>query len=619
MTITDKLIRILLLTLLFASSAAAQVVTGGGGGSGITQVSVLPASCTSTSGPVQLTVAPFGIYYCNGSVYVLSAPTSGVTYAASFGARGNWNVVTDGTKFTVTSGSPTVTCTTCSFTAADTGKVMFATNWNGTDGTYTSAIAVTTNGTTPITITFVNATTVTMSVNAGGNAGTTNANAGALAYGTDDTAANDLAKTAAYDGIACSSIQLAGPITNWNHASLNTASCPGISGGTTASKYTGIFGENPSGNTTILLPPWFDITNCTGATSGTACFGGRGGFFNVTFNGLGQSSFALGAHNLLENANDVSYNNVYLWGIAANSAGSAGMAFNGGIHMAQNIIVDGAGRIPCQVNGLIRTIYALECYNGTPTGTNGNLNLSGTLSMSCFSCVVQGPASSGIAINVPAGSIYWGYADFIVTPFLGGCWVTESGTIHIYGGTCANATGGAAASGITAIGTGVVTASNSFIAGGGTGGAWNCVAAAQCIDQGGNTPYTSAPIAVGNVTANFPVAYDVQASKAAAQVAKTIFTVGSSNTLFQANASLNCDSSSAAATVLITILYTDVSNTAETVASANATCTTLGTNSTSTLSTTFMAKAATVIQYSTTIANTPTYDVRVELVQMGLN
>jgi hypothetical protein len=535
-------------------------------------------------------------------------------------------VESNGANFTVTSGSNIVTCTTChfktsTFHTAAVGDVIFATNWTGTDANYQTAVAVIGLGSSvPITITSVDSDTqVHISVNAGGNAGTTNANNGSLPWGPDDTAAIHLAKIAAYDQLNCASIRMPGPISIIDGPEFNTAACRGISGGSTASKYTGVFGENPSGNTTFLLPPWFalgTIANCNGASSGTACFGGAGGFFNVTFNGLGQSSFALGAHNLLENANDVSYNNVYLWGFAAASAGSQGIVLNTGIHIVQNIIVDGVAATPCAVPGLVHPVFSLECLGGT--SANGNLNVIGNLI--CFNCNIQTGQNSGIGVGVQSGGTYWGYGDsFFNFISAGNCWAAlNGGILHIDGGTCPNsfATNSTA---ITNVGTGFATIRNSTIQGGATTGAFSIPTTATLIYETGNKITANGPGTSTGILTNLPVGSDVQTGKTTAQAAKTLFTVGTNNTVFTAYGSVACDSTSAAATVLVTFLYTDVSNTAQTVASAVATCTTLGAASTNSINTSFMAKAGTAIQYSTTIASTPTYDVRVTLQQTGLN
>src|SRR5277367_2549660 len=82
------------LALLIPTGARAQCPPGAYGpgcssssGSGITQVASLPTTCTpATSGPVQLTTSPYGIYYCSAT-NVYSQPTQ-------FGA----NTIVDATQ-----------------------------------------------------------------------------------------------------------------------------------------------------------------------------------------------------------------------------------------------------------------------------------------------------------------------------------------------------------------------------------------------------------------------------------------------------------------------------------------------------------------------------------------
>jgi hypothetical protein len=115
--------------------------------------------------------------------------------------------------------------------------------------------------------------------------------------------------------------------------------------------------------------------------------------------------------------------------------------------------------------------------------------------------------------------------------------------------------------------------------------------------------------------------YNSQTAQTTAISAKTLFTVGAANTLFHFHAGLSCNSASAAATVLVSLIYTSTngSSTRITLPSGVATCTTLGSASESSFDVSFMAKTATTIQYSTTIVNTPTYDVRVAVTQLGAN
>lgn len=89
-------------------------------------------------------------------------------------------------------------------------------------------------------------------------------------------------------------------------------------------------------------------------------------------------------------------------------------------------------------------------------------------------------------------------------------------------------------------------------------------------------------------------------------------------TLYMVNADVSCNTSSAGATATLTVGWTDESNTAQTAANT-ATCTTLGASSHASFYQVFTAKSATNITYAVGIANTPTYDVRVSITQLGTN
>jgi hypothetical protein len=77
-----------------------------------------------------------------------------------------------------------------------------------------------------------------------------------------------------------------------------------------------------------------------------------------------------------------------------------------------------------------------------------------------------------------------------------------------------------------------------------------------------------------------------------------------------------CHSSAASATVTPTYIYTDPSGTVHTVPLASATCTTLGAASVTGTSAIVRVKAATNIQFSIAIANSPTYDYSMTVEQL---
>lgn len=131
----------------------------------------------------------------------------------------------------------------------------------------------------------------------------------------------------------------------------------------------------------------------------------------------------------------------------------------------------------------------------------------------------------------------------------------------------------------------------------------------------------SAPVITGGTLQvdGCSVGSDNQAAQTAAIGAKTLFTVGPGTVLFRVHVSVQCTTTSAAATVTPAVLYTDTSNTAQTVTGTAANCAALGAASNTSQDVTFRAKNATAIQYQTTIANTPTYDVSTTVEQLSLN
>ena len=146
--------------------------------------------------------------------------------------------------------------------------------------------------------------------------------------------------------------------------------------------------------------------------------------------------------------------------------------------------------------------------------------------------------------------------------------------------------------------------------------------AATVYDDCTNTLGASTPsISGGGLYLMSPhtVGSDSQVAMAAAQAAKTLFKVGPSTALFRAHISVECTTTSVSATVTPAILYTDTSNTAQTVTGAAAICTTLGASSVTSQDVTFRARTATAIKYQTTIANAPNYDVNVVVEQLTIN
>lgn len=150
--------------------------------------------------------------------------------------------------------------------------------------------------------------------------------------------------------------------------------------------------------------------------------------------------------------------------------------------------------------------------------------------------------------------------------------------------------------------------------------------AAFNANTGRTNSATSAPATVAGITvaANTPgsaviVGYAAQTGQTMNISAATLFATGSNSTLYHFFADVDCTTTSAAAVVTVSLKFTDTSNTVQTIASGNAACTALGAASLVSFDYTFQAKNGTNIQYLTTITNTPTYDVRVAVTQLGTN
>lgn len=104
-------------------------------------------------------------------------------------------------------------------------------------------------------------------------------------------------------------------------------------------------------------------------------------------------------------------------------------------------------------------------------------------------------------------------------------------------------------------------------------------------------------------------------AQTAAIASTTMFTVGAANAEFRVSATINCTTTSASATATFTLSYTDTGSTVQTQ-SITDTCTALVTTGIPQLTVAIRAKTGTAISWSTSIANTPTYDVAVRLEQL---
>lgn len=99
----------------------------------------------------------------------------------------------------------------------------------------------------------------------------------------------------------------------------------------------------------------------------------------------------------------------------------------------------------------------------------------------------------------------------------------------------------------------------------------------------------------------------------------TTVATASATTLHRINAAVTCTATGAAATVILTVKYTDPSNTVQTLTLSTATCTALGSLSIASLDQGATISSGTNVQYSVATVNSPSYQARVAVYQEGMN
>lgn len=110
----------------------------------------------------------------------------------------------------------------------------------------------------------------------------------------------------------------------------------------------------------------------------------------------------------------------------------------------------------------------------------------------------------------------------------------------------------------------------------------------------------------------------VASGQTSATTAQTLVTTTATST-YQINAVVTCDTTVAAATVTLTIAYTDPSSTAQTVTPSAAVCTTLGASSSANVTQTIRAKTGTTITAAAAISGSPNYDIAATAMQITVN
>lgn len=127
----------------------------------------------------------------------------------------------------------------------------------------------------------------------------------------------------------------------------------------------------------------------------------------------------------------------------------------------------------------------------------------------------------------------------------------------------------------------------------------------------------SQQLASSNGQSTFVVVKTAQTSSLASTA---IVASVASNSMWRISAQINCANTAAAATAAVTITYTDISNTSQSITvGAAAACTTLGSASIAGFVQAFCPKAGTAINYSAAVVGSPTYDLRLTLEQITQN
>ncbi len=377
--------------LYFCSNSVWVLTTGGSGGT--------PAFSAITAGTNTnaLLVGTAGTFGPTGTGIISSTSIyRGGIYANDYGAKADGQVIYDATT---TNGSATITCpnSNCNFTAADVGKIVFATSLTATSATPFQPTVICGQSTIA---TVNNAQSITMTAGTCSSSKTATAT---LVWGSDDTTALANAWTAvtAVCGVLNlpfgrsliqSAVFLNAPTKCKNH-SFNS------------SQQLSIVGLGYRGGSEIVPTPSFNYATCTGPdTTGTACFGWGtllttqdGGMYlkNWTINAYGQSNpvGSTAEHVWLYVPADTLIDGLTIANWGSNATHVSGVYVNGNNANIINSVFDGAG---C---GSASTVF--NTFNGgvmvVGNGSTAELELVGNYlgDTNCESLVMAGTNSTG--------------------------------------------------------------------------------------------------------------------------------------------------------------------------------------------------------------------------------
>lgn len=339
-----------------------------------------------------------------GQILATNVPAAiGTINPIAFGAKFDMKVFV-GTQLTFSSGSKTVACTGCNFTAADVGKVVWGTNGCCNGGPNGSSLLVLPAGTIQ---SITDSSHIVVSVAATANiSGSNNA---WLGYGTDDTAAHTAASTAWHNSVTCTSVQLPAGFSITTAAQYNQppTACQFLDLPSTVSGK--IFGQG-SNTSMLYLPPNFNWASCTFGIGNNACFLG---FPSVTASDWGISGgwnngIGGGHSNILVNPGVTSrLTNMQFEGFAAGDGTTIGLA-TGDTSFIVGVNVLGFGNSSCQ-SGANNFMFWNAAACGNSNGASFSMSGNGTL---YTHNLALGQVLSGATVGIFGAGTWFSDGDF---------------------------------------------------------------------------------------------------------------------------------------------------------------------------------------------------------------
>lgn len=405
------------------------------------------AASGGSSGTVSSGVAgQIGYYSANGTS--ISGITTNVVYATAYGVKADAVSIHDATTV---NGTAAITCpnSDCNFTAADVGKIVFATNATY-DSTEWSSVVIVPRSTI---LSVVNANSITVSNNATASV----TGAATVVYGTLDSAAYNATQSTGNDPLfaawtaasnACLPLQLPAGMMLVEQPEFDTYSTT-VPCAAANAQYNLRRGWTIQGNginsTIIAISPSLDGSKCTGP-NGT----GNGCFFSVptltTQNlqlwGGGNSSLTGFSGKVgifvppLGVGTNFRFDNVALHGWGAGTSGFQGM--NVGEHASTGISNGWFTNLNMEAFGY--TELVLDPYqNGISGGGGGELFMTQSYVVTCGDFCVkiidgslnssnnlfgQSTAAAGNVVEVESGALFnstndeWQFGNFSNTSML---------------------------------------------------------------------------------------------------------------------------------------------------------------------------------------------------------